>query len=154
MARPPAGDQLPVHRADAPGRGVPLTSSQDDLATAASNADVVIDYLWGTAAETVMTAALTTRPDPSGRLAWVHIGALAGPSITLPSAALRSRNLVIMGSGQGSLSPASIAAELPAIIAELASGTLTTDALPLPLREVETAWESPASHERRVVFIP
>jgi hypothetical protein len=39
----------------------------------------------------------------------------------------------------GSLSPARIAEELPAIVAELASGTMTTDALPLPLRDVETS---------------
>jgi hypothetical protein len=45
-------------------------------------------------------------------------------------------------------------AELPAIVGELASGTLTVDALPLPLRDVETAWDSPAGHDRRVVFIP
>jgi NADPH:quinone reductase-like Zn-dependent oxidoreductase len=133
---------------------VPLSSSHDDLATATRGADVVIDYLWGTAAEKVMTAALTTRPDPSRLLTWVHIGAMAGPSITLPSVALRSRNLVLMGSGQGSLPPASMAEELPAIIAELASGTLTTDALALPLSDVETAWNSPASRDQRVVFIP
>lgn len=133
---------------------VPLASSSDDLAAAASDTDVVIDYLWGTAAETLMTAALPARRDPSRPLTWVHIGAMAGPEITLPSAALRSRNPVIMGSGQGSVSSASMIAELPAIIAELASGTLTVDSLPLPLRDVETAWDSQASHDHRVVFTP
>lgn len=133
---------------------VPLTSSHDDLVAAATEVDVVIDYLWGTAAETVMAAALAARPDPSRPLTWVHIGAMAGPSLALPSVALRSHNLMIMGSGQGSLSQASMIAELPAIIAEFASGTLTVDALPLPLRDVETVWNSPASHDHRVVFIP
>ncbi|MGH3156048.1 MAG: hypothetical protein ACRDNF_05680 [Streptosporangiaceae bacterium] len=78
---------------------------------------------------------------------------MAGQNLTLPSVALRSHNLMIMGSGQGSISTADIAAEIPAIMTELVAGTLTIDALPVPLRSVESAWAASNSAGQRLVFI-
>jgi hypothetical protein len=92
--------------------------------------------------------------DRSRPLAWIQIGSVAGPDITLPSAALRAANLRIMGSGQGSVSTAAIVAELPALAAEITAGTLTVDAAPVPLSQVETAWNAPAQPGRRIVFTP
>lgn len=79
---------------------------------------------------------------------------MAGEDITLPSSVLRAANLRIMGSGQGSLTPAGIVAELPSLIDELSAGTLTAAALPLPLplAEVESTWTAPTEPGRRVVL--
>jgi NADPH:quinone reductase-like Zn-dependent oxidoreductase len=132
----------------------PLTSDEATLTEALTGIDVVIDYLWGAPAESVMAALLAARPDPDQPLTWLHIGAMGGPALSLSSVALRSNNLTIMGSGQGSIPTAVIAAEIPAIMTELAAGTVTVDAMALPLADVESAWNSPSTAGQRVVFIP
>ncbi|MFI6338069.1 zinc-binding alcohol dehydrogenase family protein [Streptomyces sp. NPDC050535] len=126
----------------------------DQLGRSAGDADVVIDYLWGPAAEHAMPALLLARPDRAKPLAWIQIGAVAGAEITLPSALLRAANLQIMGSGQGSVTTAGIVAELPALAAEIAAGTLAVDSLALPLSRVEEAWGTRTSAGQRIVLTP
>jgi NADPH:quinone reductase-like Zn-dependent oxidoreductase len=137
---------------------VPLTGSAADVAdavrAAAEDIDVVIDYLWGQPAETVMSAVLAARSAPNKRLTWLQIGAIAGPAISLPSVALRSHNLMILGSGQGAFSAEEFLAEIPALIEELAAGTVTVDALQVPLEDVEKAWGVAYRPEKRIVFTP
>jgi NADPH:quinone reductase-like Zn-dependent oxidoreductase len=132
---------------------LPLTSAAADLTAALTGIDVVIDYLWGPVAEAVIPALLAARSEPNRPLTWLHIGAMSGRDLTLPSAALRSHNLAIMGSGQGSIATADIAAEIPAIMTELAAGTVTIETLPVPLRDVESTWNAPATGQR-IVYLP
>jgi len=126
----------------------------DALGQAAADVDVVIDYLWGTPAERAIRALVTRRHDRSRPLDWIQVGSVAGPEITLPSAALRAANVRIMGSGQGSVATAEIVAQLPALAAEITAGTLTIDAAPVPLSQVETAWNAAAEPGQRIVFTP
>ncbi|MEV0575131.1 zinc-binding alcohol dehydrogenase family protein [Streptomyces sp. NPDC050392] len=126
----------------------------DRLGRAAADADVVLDYLWGPPAVLAMTALLTARSDRAKALAWLQIGSMAGQEITLPSFLLRAGNLNIMGSGQGSLTTAGILAELPSLAQEIAAGTLAVDVLPVPLDQVEQAWNTPVDPGRRVVLTP
>ncbi|MBT2225325.1 zinc-binding alcohol dehydrogenase family protein [Nonomuraea sp. NEAU-A123] len=137
---------------------VSLDSDDDDVADrlgrAAADVDVVIDYLWGRPTEQAMRALLTARADRSKALAWVQIGSMAGQDITLPSFLLRAANLTIMGSGQGSVTTAGILAELPSLAEEIASGSLAVDPLPVPLDQVEQAWNTPAAPGQRVVLTP
>jgi NADPH:quinone reductase-like Zn-dependent oxidoreductase len=126
----------------------------DALGEAAAEVDVVVDYLWGKPAEAAIPAIVHRREDRSRALRWVQIGAIAGPEITLPSAALRAANLKIMGSGQGSVSTAGIVAELPELAREVDAGTFSVDAEPVPLAEVEAAWTRPVAPRRRLVFVP
>jgi len=132
---------------------VPLGDA-DALGAAASEVDIVLDYLWGAPAEHAVRALVTHRRDRGRALDWIQIGAVAGPDLALPSAALRSANLRFMGSGQGSVGTAAIVAELPALAAAITAGTLTVDAAPVPLSQVETAWSVPAEPGRRVVLEP
>jgi NADPH:quinone reductase-like Zn-dependent oxidoreductase len=125
-----------------------------DLAEAAAEVDVVIDYLWGGPVEAAIPAIVRAREDRSRELRWVQIGAIAGPEIALPSAALRACNLKLMGSGQGSVSTAGIVEELPALAAEVAAGTIEVDAETAPLAEVESAWNAPLATGRRLVLVP
>ena len=120
----------------------------------AADTDVVIDYLWGAPAERILPAMLAARSDPSQPLTWVHIGAMGGPEASVPSVALRSHNLTILGSGQGAVSTADFVREIAALIDEIAAGALMIDALPVPLSDVEAVWNSPESHTHRVVFQP
>jgi NADPH:quinone reductase-like Zn-dependent oxidoreductase len=126
----------------------------DALAEAAAEVDVVIDYLWGKPAEAAIPAIVRRREDRARPLRWVQIGAVAGPDVALPSAALRAANLKVMGSGQGSVSISGIVEELPALARAIDAGTLPVGADPVPLAEVESAWTAPVPIGRRLVFVP
>ena len=126
----------------------------DRLAKAAAEVDIVLDYLWGQPTALAITALLTAREDRSRALDWIEIGAMAGPAVELPSAALRSANLRLQGSGQGSVSPRRYLAELPSLVAEIDAGTIAVNARPVPLAEVEAAWTAPEPAGVRTVLIP
>ena len=121
-------------------------------AQAARGIDVVIDYLWGRPTE-LLLEALTRKFAASGvrttRL--VEVGNSAGPTITLPGAALRSIDLRLLGSGFGSVPIDQIIAAIPNLFAMAAAGKLRIEADPVPLAQVETAW-SRAESAKRVVF--
>jgi NADPH:quinone reductase-like Zn-dependent oxidoreductase len=122
------------------------------LGAAASDVDVVIDYLWGSATELAIPALVKSRAQRSKPLWWIQIGSMAGATITLPSAALRAANLQLLGSGQGSLTTAGIVAELPELADQITAGTFVVDPIATPLREVESAWNAPSAAGRRIVF--
>ena len=124
------------------------------IAQAASACDIVLDYLWGEPAAHAMLALLTERRDRDRPLDWVQIGSVAGPTMSLPSVALRSTNLRVMGSGQGSVPLAQIVAELPRIADAIATGKIAVEALRVPLAEVERAWTAPEPAGQRIVLIP
>lgn len=63
------------------------------IAEAAGDVDLVLDYLWGKPAGEAIMALLRARADRSRALNWIQIGSVAGPTIELPSVALRSANL-------------------------------------------------------------
>jgi NADPH:quinone reductase-like Zn-dependent oxidoreductase len=134
-------------------RGEPASVGKA-IADAASEADIVLDYLWGEPAAHAMMSLLAARPDRSRALNWIQIGAVAGATIALPSVTLRSANLRIMGSGQGSVSTQDIVGELTHLVDELVSGTLAISAKAVPLSCVEAVWDAPASDGTRVVFVP
>lgn len=121
------------------------------LGRAAADADVVIDYLWGEPAAAAITALVTNRADPAQPLTWIQIGSVAGSVAAIPSAALRAARLQIIGSGQGSVPTRDILAELPGLAAEITSGSFRIDARPVPLADVQTAWNDTGSGQRIVI---
>jgi NADPH:quinone reductase-like Zn-dependent oxidoreductase len=137
---------------------VQLTDDDDAtakaLATAAAEADIVLDYLWGKPAGQAVMALLTARSDRARALDWVQIGAVAGPTIELPSVALRSANFRLQGSGQGSVSPRGYLAELPALVEEIAAGAIAVRARTTPLADVERAWTAREAPGERTVLVP
>jgi len=116
--------------------------------------DIVIDYLWGAPAREAMIALLRARADRSRALDWIQIGAIAGPELELPSVALRSANLRLQGSGQGSVSPADYLAELPALITEIDAGTIAVEPTTRPLADVEEVWSTRDAPGQRTVLVP
>ena len=129
-------------------------TSAQRLGQAATDVDVVIDYLWGQPAAAAMAAVVTGRADRGKPLTWIEIGSVAGPIAPIPSAALRAARLQIVGSGQGSVSSREILAELPTLAQEITNGTFDIDARPTPLAEVEQAWADAARMTQRIVLIP
>jgi NADPH:quinone reductase-like Zn-dependent oxidoreductase len=137
---------------------VQLTGDADRTATAlgraAGEVDIVIDYLWGKPAEAAIMALLTARADRSRALNWIQIGAMAGPTIELPSVALRSANFRLQGNGQGAVSTTAYLAELPSLIEEIGAGHLGEVPRSVPLSEVEAAWLAPDVPGERTVIVP
>ena len=124
------------------------------LGRAASEVDVVIDYLWGQPTTAAMIAVVNDRADRGQLLTWIEIGSVAGSTATIPSAALRAARLQIVGSGQGSVSTREILAELPALAQQITTGAFDIDARPTPLAGVEQAWADAARAAQRIVMTP
>jgi NADPH2:quinone reductase len=114
--------------------------------------DVVIDYLWGRPTELLLEAlgkgfrASSTRPT---RL--VEVGESAGKTISLPGATLRSIDLTIMGSGFGSVALEGVFAAIAEVFSMAATGKLKVAVEPVPLADVERAWQR-VEKGRRIVF--
>ncbi len=121
-------------------------------AEAASGIDVVIDYLWGRPTELLLEAlAKGFKAEATHRTRLVEVGSSAGRTITLPSAILRSIDLTILGSGFGSASLEQILAAIPKLFEMAAAGKLTIAVEPVPLAQVESAWNR-VEKGRRIVF--
>jgi NADPH:quinone reductase-like Zn-dependent oxidoreductase len=124
------------------------------LAVAATDVDVVIDYVWGPTSAAAMVAIVMNRPDPGKQLTWIEIGSVGGLKADIPSAALRAARLSIVGSGQGSVSTRDIVSELGELAAELGKGTFTITTRAVALKDVEAAWTSMQHGDERVVITP
>jgi len=124
------------------------------LADAAANVDIVIDYVWGKPAAQAIMALLTARSDPSHQLNWIQIGAIAGPTIELPSVALRSANLRLQGTGQGAVSTQAYLSQLPSLVDQINAGTIALRANPKALADVQKIWATTDGPGERTVLIP
>jgi NADPH:quinone reductase-like Zn-dependent oxidoreductase len=137
---------------------IPLTADDEAtgaaLAAAAADVDIVLDYVWGKPAERAIMALLTARSDRSRAMNWIQIGSVAGPTIELPSVALRSANFRILGVGQGAVSGPAYLAQLPSLVAEIDSGAIEVNANPVPLADVEAVWTRPGLPGERTVLVP
>ncbi|MEU4330061.1 quinone oxidoreductase family protein [Nonomuraea dietziae] len=118
----------------------------------AADVDVVIDYVWGEPATGAMMAMLTARSDRTAPLAWIQIGSLAGQTAPVPSVALRSARLQIVGSGIGSVPARDFLAELPELASAVAAGAIDVRARTVPLAQVAQAWT--AETDDRIVVVP
>jgi NADPH:quinone reductase-like Zn-dependent oxidoreductase len=124
------------------------------LGAAAAEVDIVIDYLWGKPAQQAITALLTARSDRSRAMNWIQIGAIAGPTIELPSVALRSANLRLQGNGQGAVSTEVYLAELPSLVDEINAGAIAVTTNTMPLTDVEKIWATADRPGERTVLVP
>ena len=123
------------------------------LAKEAAEVDLVIDYLWGEPAGAAIMALLQARSDRSREMNWIQIGSMAGPTIELPSVALRSANFRLQGNGQGAVSTRAYLAELPSLIDEIDDGGIAVTARPVAFADVETAWNAPEVPGVRTVLV-
>ncbi|MGW1619552.1 quinone oxidoreductase family protein [Streptomyces sp. NPDC002172] len=133
--------------------GADETCTFDELALAA-DVDIVIDYVWGEPTAQAMVDMLTARADRSAPLTWIEIGSVAGPTAPIPSAALRSTRLRIVGSGIGSVPGRDFVKELPKLVSAVTHGDFDVRARAVPLAEVEHAWTATAGMSDRIVLVP
>lgn len=115
---------------------------------------VVLDYLWGNPAELLLEAiAKKGLQHAAARIRYLQIGSMAGPTISMPAATLRSSGLEIYGSGFGSVSIERIFQSLGKFLKEAANKPFTIETKPTPLRDVERLWVE-AQNRTRIVFQP
>src|SRR5262249_33418674 len=118
-----------------------------------SGFQVVIDYVWGRPAEVVLGALTRKQFGAVGaETRWVQVGEGAGPTISLPAAALRSTAITILGTA--GIPPREILVDaLQQVMRHAASRDLRVETERVPLADIETAWQREAQG-RRLVFIP
>jgi NADPH:quinone reductase-like Zn-dependent oxidoreductase len=121
--------------------------------------DIVIDYTWGHPAELILSAlkgggavlAVTHR------VRFVTVGGMAGDNIQLSSAVLRSSAIEILGSGLGSLPKEALQKMNSEILPEMfqlaADGKLKIETITMPLKDVESAWNSNMPTGQRLVIV-
>jgi NADPH2:quinone reductase len=135
------------------GLAEPEEAIAEALAKEAANGiDVVIDYLWGRPAELTFEAlARGFKATATHATRFIQVGSMAGRNINLPAEVLRSVDLTLKGSGFGSAALETIFAAIPKLFERAAAGKLTIDVEPVPLSDVETAWNR-VEKGRRIVF--
>jgi NADPH2:quinone reductase len=117
--------------------------------------DIVLDYVWGHPTE-VLLDALTGHDvtAESSRIRLIEIGEMAGPTISLSAATVRSSGIEIYGSGGGSIPHSAIFDAFPQVWALAASGKLRIDTEAVPLAEIEIVWQRNDLPGRRLVIVP
>jgi NADPH:quinone reductase-like Zn-dependent oxidoreductase len=139
---------------------ISLTQDHDSLVAALrrewtdTGVDIVLDYLWGQPAESVLEAIARKGLQQSApRVRYIQIGGSAGPTITLPAATLRSSGVEILGSGFGSASMTEIYKALGEFFAESARQPFREDIRIASLSQVESLWAA-SDDGARLVFQP
>jgi NADPH:quinone reductase-like Zn-dependent oxidoreductase len=105
--------------------------------------DVVIDYLWGESAKTVIVAIAKTLEDATP-VRFVHVGgASREEEIALPGAALRSSAIQLMGSGIKSVPFAKLLGAIKNVFDAAGVAKLQIATKTMLLSEIEEAWKAP-----------
>ena len=112
--------------------------------------DVVIDYLWGKSAERLLIAGAKAGA-AAVPIRFIQVGSASGSDITLPSAALRSSAIALMGSGIGSIPLDRLVRCIGALLQATVPGGFKIATRAVPLSDVEQAWPNDDS-TRRTVF--
>lgn len=120
----------------------------------ASGIDVVIDYLWGESAKTIIVAIAKAVED-GVPVRFVHVGgASREENIELPGAALRSSAIMLMGSGVKSIRLSGLMLAIKSIFEAVQPAGLKIATTVVPLSAVEETWEQATGKPRVVFSIP
>jgi hypothetical protein len=112
--------------------------------------DVVVDYLWGESARTIIVAIAKSVEDAKP-VRFVHVGGASGEkSIDLPGAGLRSSAIVLMGSGVKSVRSSALLGTIKSVFEAAIPARLQIATKTVPLSEAEECWSAPG--KPRVVF--
>jgi NADPH:quinone reductase-like Zn-dependent oxidoreductase len=109
----------------------------------AQGVNIVIDYLWGESAKTVIVAIAKTVEDATP-VRFVHVGGASGEAeIALPGAALRSSAIQLMGSGLKSVPLPKLVGAIKNVLEAAGPAKLQIAIQTMPLSEIEVAWKAP-----------
>lgn len=108
--------------------------------SAAADADVVLDYLWGDVSQAAMAGIIKARKNPSQRLNWIEIGSLAGETNPVPASLLRQANVALLGCAPGSWTFPELYGQTPAMLEAIVKGGLKADHSVKKLEDIESWW--------------
>jgi len=133
---------------------IPLNQDESALSRAfephfRSGVDVVLDYLWGQSALTLLTGAAKTLPE-GYPMRFVQIGAISGNTLALPAAALRASAITLLGSGIGSVAPNRLLSAARDVLHAAQPAGLRIDTQLVPLAELHKHWADMGSRVRTV----
>lgn len=111
--------------------------------------DVVLDYLWGASALSLLIAAARTLTE-NDPLRVVQIGAISGADLLLPAALLRSSPISVLGSGIGSIPFPRLLHAMQQVFDATAIAGLQIATKAVPLAELGPHWANPDSGHRTV----
>jgi NADPH2:quinone reductase len=139
---------------------VSLDQEHDSLVSALrseyaeAGVDVVLDYLCGQPAES-MLEAISQRGlrKAAARVRFVQIGSSAGDAVILKAATLRSSGLEMLGSGFGSASLPQIVEAVKEFFKAAAAEPFQFKVKAAPLSDVEALWNT-SEKSVRLVFLP
>lgn len=103
----------------------------------AADADIVLDYLWGDVAKTILPGIVAKRKDKSQGLTWIEIGALGGDGLQISGALLRSARVALLGCGPGSWTFPELHAQMPAMPKCMVANKLDGEHTVVNLPEIE-----------------
>jgi NADPH:quinone reductase-like Zn-dependent oxidoreductase len=118
----------------------------------AQGLDVVIDYLWGTSARTIIVA-VAKAVEEAHPVRFVQVGEASREPVELPAAALRSSALQLMGSGLKSVPFPRLLEAIRNTFAVAAGSGLSLPTRAVPLSAVADTWEDPGK-PRLVYTVP
>ena len=113
--------------------------------------DVVLDYLFGKSAETLLTT-IARSSKGSKPIRYVVVGSVTGLEMTLSSSVLRAVPIAIMGSGIGSVPLKALKEAVSDVMQAVVPGKLQIETTVVPLADVEKTWNENTG-KSRVVFV-
>jgi NADPH:quinone reductase-like Zn-dependent oxidoreductase len=134
---------------------IPLVENGDAMEEAfqeqfAEGIDVVVDYVWGQSAERLIIAGAKAGRE-AVPIRFVQVGSASARDITLPSAALRSSAIELMGSGIGSVPVERLLKSIDELMQATLPGGFKIATKAIPLSAVEQTWAT-AENMPRTVF--
>ncbi|KAF5022662.1 hypothetical protein F66182_5280 [Fusarium sp. NRRL 66182] len=124
-----------------------LEEPDDTDFSAAADADIVLDFLYGPWPGAFLMSSSTA--SAKNALTWINIGSLAGEG-EIPAMGLRRRDVSIRGSGPGSWKMDEFGAEVPGML-EVLLGMGDEGLKRYRIDDVEEGWKSRG--EGRIVFV-
>jgi NADPH:quinone reductase-like Zn-dependent oxidoreductase len=117
----------------------------------AGGVDIVLDYLWGERAATAIIAAAKAGKE-GVPVRFIQVGGASREDVRLPSAALRSSSLVLMGSGINSIPFSGLLSAIHNVFHAVIPAHLQINTTSVPLSDVERTWNADFG-KSRVVFV-
>ncbi|WP_420963782.1 zinc-binding alcohol dehydrogenase family protein [Brucella sp. IR073] len=126
--------------------GIALDAPDADTvlkATFDARVDIVLDFVWGSVAERVLTAAMAGRGSPTGepRRIYMVLGTLGGATVPLSGYGLQSSGLDILGSGIGSVPVRDYLASAGELMAAAQEAGWAPPCEVMPLADIASVWK-------------
>jgi NADPH:quinone reductase-like Zn-dependent oxidoreductase len=114
--------------------------------------DVVLDYLWGPSAERIIIAGAKAGKE-GVPIRFVQVGSMSAPNLTLPSAALRSSPITLMGSGIASVPLKGLIGAIQEVMQAVVPGKFRIETKTVPLADVAKTWNGNFGNSRLVYVV-